>query len=141
MSPLANARTIPAGWSRHHAPVAEGAMNGRCRIFDPADDTTGWDAVNERPTLTHGAAVYDGPCRIEARLSANDVVQADDQETARDYLVQLVWDAAPIEEGWVLVPYECINDARLDGAVLRVDTEEVGTERFARDIFVTRVEG
>jgi hypothetical protein len=138
--PLPNARAIPRGWSAHHAPVAVGGMNGSCAIYDPATTSTGWDAATESVTITRGAAIYDGPCRIEARLSARDLVQADDEQVARQYLVQLTMDAPAISEGWELVPYACINDARLNGQVMRVDTEELGTERFTRDIFVTRVE-
>lgn len=138
--PLPAARVIPTGWSQHHAPVPMGAMNGSCRIYDPATAVPGWDAGTESNTLTRGTPIYDGPCRIEARLSAADAVQADDEQVARQYLVQLDIAAPAIAEGWELIPYACINDARLDGIILRVDDEELGTERFTRDLFVTRVQ-
>jgi hypothetical protein len=141
VSPLPNARAIPTGWSAHHAPVAVGGMNGRCRIYDPATTTIGWDEVNEVPTVVAGDPAHDGPCRIEPRLSARDIIQADDEQTTREYLVQVEMDAPAIHEGWELVPYQCINDARLNGITLRVDDEELGTERFTRDLFVTRVQG
>lgn len=140
MSPLPNTRVIPTGWSQAHAPVAEGGMNGRCRIYDPATATTGWDAPTESATLDRGEAVYDGPCRVEPALSASDVLQADDAETVRGYLVQILFDAAAVEKDWVLIPYDVVNDAHLDGEVLTVDDVQLGTERFTRDLICSHTQ-
>jgi hypothetical protein len=140
MSPLPNTRVIPTGWSAHHAPVAAGGMNGLVRIYDPATATTGWDPVNEAATLDRGTPTYDGPARIEAMLSATDAVQADDQETTRSYLVQILFDAAQVEKDWVLIPYGCINDPQLDGTVMTVDDAQMGTERFTRDLVASHTQ-
>lgn len=138
--PLANTRVVPVGWSRAHTPVAAGGMNGRCRIYDPATATPGWDAPTESATLTRGEAAYDGPCRIEPALSATDVLQADDAETVRGYLVQILFDAESVEKDWVLIPYDVVNDARLDGQVLTVDDVQLGTERFTRDLICSHTQ-
>lgn len=140
MSPLPNTRAIPTGWSRHHAGAAAGGMNGSCRIYDPALATTGWDPASESATADRGTPAYDGRCRIEPMLSANDVLQADDQETTRAYLVQIAFDAPHVEKDWVLVPYDVINDAQLDGAELVIDDVQYGTERFTRDLVATQTQ-
>ena len=140
MAPLPNARAIPLGWSQHHAPVAAGGMNGRCRIYDPATATKGWDGPTESVTLTRGTPVYDDVCRIEPALTADSVVQADDAQTVREYLVQILFDAAPVEPDWVLIPYQCINDAQLDGQVLTVGDVQQGTERFTRDLMCSHTQ-
>lgn len=138
--PFPATKVIPEAWSQHHAPVAVGGMNGKCRIYDPATATLGWDEVNEKTTVTAGEPVYDGRCRIEARFQAGQVVQGDDAESPREYLIELEWDAAPINPDFQLVPYECINDSRLNGETLTISDEEVGTERFSRAVFATRVQ-
>jgi hypothetical protein len=138
--PLANTRAIPTGWSQHHAPVAAGGMNGSCRIYDPATATTTWNPATESNDFTRGTAVYDGPCRIEPTLSATDVVQADDAETVRGYLVQILFDADPVEKDWVLVPYDVTNDTQLNGQVLTVDDVQLGTERFTRDLICSHTQ-
>lgn len=142
MSPLPNTRTVPTGWSQHHTAAAAGGMNGCCRIYNPATATTGWNATTESATLARSTPVYDGPCRIEAALTADTAVQADDAQTVRSYLVQVLFDAAPIEAdaGWVLIPYACTNDAQLDGLVLAVDDVQFGTERFTRDLMCSHTQ-
>lgn len=140
MSPLPNTRVIPTGWSQHHAPTAAGGMNGKCRIYDPANETTGFDDDTQSATLDRGTPVYDDVCRIEPQLAAHDVLQADDAETARGYLVQILFDAAPVEKDWVLVPYQVTNDPQLNGAVLTVDDVQMGTERFTRDLIASHTQ-
>lgn len=140
MSPLRNARVIPGAWSAHHAAAAAGGMNGRCRIYDPATATTGWDAATESATSDGGAPVYDGPCRIEPALSAREVLQADEQETTRTYLVQILFDAAHVEKDWRLVPYEVTNDPELNDVGMTIDDVELGTERFTRDLIVSHTQ-
>lgn len=135
--PLPNTKAVPAGWSTHHAPVAAGGMNGKVRIYDPATATPGWDDATESATLDRGVAVYDGPCRIQAQDDARSVVQADDPESVRGYLIQVLFDAPDVEQGWTAVPYEVLNDPSLNGAEMVVGDVEHGTERFTRDLFCT----
>ncbi|MGG5257463.1 DUF6093 family protein [Phycicoccus avicenniae] len=137
MSPLPNTRVVPADWSRHHARAAAGGMNGRCRIYDPTTETTGWDDATESRTLERGLPVYADACRIQALVDVRTEVQADEEVGRRRYLVQLLFDAPPLEKGWVLVPYGCTNDPQLEGAELVIDDIQLGTERFTRDIACT----
>lgn len=137
MSPLSGTRVIDPGWSRHHAPVAAGGMNAKCRIYDPAQDTTGWDEASESTTRTHGPAKYDGPCRIQALNDARSTPQADEQVAVRQYLVQLDFDTAAPREGFLLVPYDVINDTSLAGRELHVEDPQLGSERFTRDLVVS----
>lgn len=137
MAPLANARTIPLGWSAHHAPVAEGAMNGRVSIFDPARYTEGWDEVSESKTRITGPPMYAGPARIEPALSAREVVQADDAEQYRSYLIQITFDAPELDEEWDVVVDEAHNDPQLVGALMTITDVQLGTERFTRDLVCT----
>lgn len=134
MSPLPNSRVVPAGWSRHHATVAAGGMNGRCRIYDPATQTRGEDPVTESVTLERGLPVYADACRIQALLEADTALQADEQQRSRRYLVQLLFDAPHVEKDWVLIPEGCINDPELNGRLLYVRDIQSGTERFTRDL-------
>lgn len=139
--PLPGTKVIPAGWSRHHAPVAAGGMNARCRIYDPDEATAGWDDDTESATLTPGAAHYDGPCRIQALNNTATIPQADEEVRRRHYLVQLVMDAPPIREDWLVVPYDVLNDADgLDGQHLRVTDPQEGSERFTRDLICSHVQ-
>lgn len=68
------------------------------------------------------------------------MVQADDAQTVREYLVQILFDAAEVEPDWVLVPYQCTNDAQLDGQVLTVGDVQLGTERFTRDLMCSHTQ-
>ena len=141
MSPLPGTKVIPTGWSRHHAPVAAGGMNAKCRIYDPALQVKGWDSATESTTLDRGTPVYDGPCRIQALNNAQSTPQADEQVNHRSYLVQLLFDAPAIGEGWTVVPYDVINDtAGLNGQVLIVEDPQEGSERFTRDLICTHVQ-
>ena len=141
MSPLPGTKVIPPGWSRHHAPVAAGGMNAKCRIYDPALQVRGWDSVTESATLDRGTPVYDGPCRIQALSDARSIPQADEQVAHRSYLVQLLFDAPAIRQGWTVEPYDVINDmAGLNNQVLIVEDPQEGSERFTRDLSCTHIQ-
>lgn len=141
MSPLSGTKAIPTGWSRHHAPVAAGGMNAKCRIYDPALQVRGWDPVTESATLNRGAPVYDNLCRIQALNDARSTPQADEQVTHRSYLVQLLFDAPAIGQGWTVVPYDVINDtAGIHDQELIVEDPQEGSERFTRDLVCTHVQ-
>ena len=139
--PFPGTRVIDPGWSRHHAPVAAGGMNAKCRIYDPALQVKGWDSATESATLNRGTPVYDNLCRIQALNNAQSTPQADEQVTHRSYLVQLLFDAPAIGEGWTVEPYDVINDtAGLQDQVLIVDDPQEGSERFTRDLICTHVQ-
>jgi len=137
VSPLPGSKVIPLRWSRYHALVAVGGMNAKCRIYNPDLDESGWDAATESGTLQRGAAVYDGPCRIQAVRSEAGTVQADESVTSRQYLVQVLFEAPDVEEKWQVVPYAVINDAHLEGIPLTVNDVQHGSERFTRDLVCT----
>lgn len=133
--PFPNTRVVPAGWSQHHARTAAGGMNGRCRIYDPATATPGWDNATESATLDWGTPVYDGPCRIQIQRGARTLVQGDEQIERVTYLVQLAFSAPVLATGWALVPYDCVNDSQLvAGQPLYITDTQLGTERFTRDL-------
>lgn len=135
--PLPGTRVVPTGWSKHHAPVAAGGMNARCRIYNPDLDVTGWDPVTESATVVRGTPIYNGPCRIQAIKSEGESVQADESVKSRQYLVQLLFAAPDVEEKWQVVPYEAINDDHLNGLPLSIDDVQHGSERFTRDLVCT----
>lgn len=139
--PFPGTKVTPTGWSRHHAPVAAGGMNAKCRIYDPALQVKGWDSDTESATLNRGAPVYDNLCRIQALNNAQSTPQADEQVAHRSYLVQLLFDAPAIGEGWTVEPYDVINDtAGLNGQALIVEDPQEGSERFTRDLICTHVQ-
>ena len=141
MSPLPGSKVIPLRWSRHHAPVAAGGMNAKCRIYDPALQVKGWDSATESATLNRGTPVYDNLCRIQALNDVRSTPQADEQVAHRSYLVQLLFDAPAIGEGWTVEPYDVINDtAGLNGQALIVEDPQEGSERFTRDLTCTHIQ-
>ena len=141
MSPLPGTKVTPTGWSRHHAPVAAGGMNAKCRIYDPALQVKGWDSATESATLNRGTPVYDNLCRIQALNNAQSTPQADEQVAHRSYLVQLLFDAPAIGQGWTVEPYDVINDtAGLNGQALIVEDPQEGSERFTRDLICTHIQ-
>ena len=136
--PFDTTRVIPKGWSQHHAPVAAGGMNATVQIFNPADDTDGWDEATESKTRVHGAPVYDGPARIQQVDSPDQQTQTDQQVTEHRYLIQLPFDAPHISKGWPLVVTACANDADVVAwtATREATITDVqhGSERFTRDL-------
>lgn len=139
--PFGNTRVIPKGWSKHHAPVAAGGMNATVQIFDPADDTTGWDEATESNTLVHGAPVYDGPARIQEVDSPEQTQQVDQSVMEHRYLIQILFDAPHVEKGWPLVVTACENDADVVAWTATRDATitdvQHGSERFTRDLQAT----
>ena len=142
MTPLPGTKTVPTGWSRHHTTAAAGGMNAKCRIYNPDDDTTSWDDTTESRTTVRGAPIYDGPCRIQTIMPGRVAAapQADEVVQFRDYLIQLTFNAPAIAEGWVVEPYEVINDPALNGASMTVASPQEGSERFTRDLLCRHVQ-
>lgn len=139
--PFDTTRVIHPDWSKHHAPVAAGGMNATVQIFNPADDTDGWDPVKEENTLIHGTPVYDGPARVQELNRPDRATQADQEVTEHQYLVQLVMDASHIETGWPLVVSECANDTDIvtwtTARAATINDIQHGSERFTRDIGIS----
>ena len=130
---------IPTGWSQHHAPVAAGGMNAHVVIRDPAEATQGeWDTETGTRPYVPGPAHYDGPARIQELNDAHEATQADQDVTTRTYLIQLLFDAPHIEQGWQVTVTEAENDTDLiawttDRPLVIADVQH-GSERFTRDI-------
>lgn len=140
--PFTWARVIPEGWSQHHAPIAAGGMNATIRITDPDRTSPGrWDEGTEQQVPGETYVAYDGPARIQAVDTATDSEQATQDITQRRYLVQMLFDAPRIEQGWPVVVTECRNDADLvawttERPMVVADVQH-GSERFTRDLICT----
>ncbi|CAN7195816.1 DUF6093 family protein [Knoellia sp. LjRoot47] len=134
MSPLPGTRAIPAGWSAHHAPVAEGALNGAGTVYDPDLRTTGWDDATESPTVVEGAPLYDGPLGIMSTQSEQTAQQAGDVVRTREYLVRFAADCPWLREGLLVKVTNGHADVDLTGRTLTVIDAQLGTERFQRDV-------
>lgn len=139
--PFPNARVIPAGWSKHHQPVAAGGMNAACELYGPEGAGT-YDPDTMSTTATRGPARWTGRCRVQTyagQATAGD--QVGQEVTSRDYLVQLDETGAPVPgdvaEGWAVVVTACGNDVSLVGRTLPVTDVLRGSERAARDLVVT----
>lgn len=136
MSPLPGTRTIPAGWSAHHQPVATRALNGSCRVYDPDTVTTGWDPETESVTVTKGTPLYDGPFALMATQSDRSAQQADDVVRIREYLARFPADVPWMREGLLVEVVDGHADTSANGRIVRVVDAQLGTERFQRDVIV-----
>lgn len=141
--PLPGTRAVPAGWSRHHQPVASGGMNAACVITDPTRTVPGaWDEASGEygPGTPH--VVLDGdpgwPCRVQRLLGDQDSEQAGQDSTTRRYLVQLddpnLATLPDVEVGHVITITAAVNDSHLVGLHLQVVDVQHGSERFTRDL-------
>ena len=134
--PLPTTRVIPVSWSEYHAPVARGGMNAT--VVARAAGTTGWDPVTESRTYVPGAVLYSGPARVQRVDQGYDAEQAEEDVTARNYLVQIDYAAAPVSVGQTLQVTECRNDPQLVTQTVNhrlvVTDVQYGSERFTRDL-------
>lgn len=139
--PFDTTRVVPAGWSQHHAAVAAGGMNATIHISDPNAQTRGWDATTESTTITTAEPVYAGPARIQEVMSAEEATQTGQQVTERRYLLQILFDAAPVQQGWAVRVTDCPNDTELVAWTttrpMTVTDVQMGSERFTRDLIAT----
>lgn len=141
--PFPNTRVIPKDWSAHHAPVLASSANATCFFYDPDKTQTDWDPeTGEVGTTTYHyvAGNADNPlrCRVVAQQGANPTEQADQLSTERPYLVQVV-DALLgdflVQERHEVRIVSADNDPRLVGKSLRVESVQMGSERFMRDVW------
>lgn len=144
--PLPGTKVIPAGWSRHHQPVASGGMNAACVITDPTRTVPGeWDEATGEYGPGTPFVVLDGdpgwPCRVQAVQSDQDSEQAGQGSTTRRYLIQLhdpdLEGLPDVEEGHVVAVTSAVNDPHLVGLHLQVVDVQHGSERFTRDVVCT----
>lgn len=139
MTPFDTTKTVPAGWSRHHASAATGGMNATVTVrrpdgapaYNPATDDT------EQPYVV----LYDrGPARIQELLSSRAADSAGQEVTGRSYLVALDAlhpgaDLLRLADGPLEVRVDVApNDALLGEEVLYVLDVMLGSERFERDL-------
>jgi hypothetical protein len=136
VSPLANTRVIPTGWSAHHAPVAAGGMNATVTIGNTRTGTEHDPETDD--TVDTWSTEYDtGPARIQVINQAEQADAAGQQVTGRTYLVQLDKNhdgADEITPGARVVVDAAVNDAQLVAQVLWVVDVQMGSERFTRDL-------
>lgn len=149
--PFPGTKVIPAGWSRHHQPVASGGMNAACVITDPArtipgawDNTTGtYGPSTPFVVLPTDTVDKDGgwPCRVQALTGERGAEQVGQDSSTRRYLVQLhdpnLATLPDLEVGHVVTITGAINDPHLVGLDLTVEDVQHGSERFTRDVMCT----
>jgi hypothetical protein len=138
MAPFPTTRVVPAGWSAHHAPVTEGAMNAECAItFGQAGG--GWDPTNGSTAGTP-LATYTGPCRVQYTGTGTRETDAADQLVAEQaVLVALPRAAGPQSEGArVRVTYVDANGpTRLIGRLLTVRSVNRSSLAWEQDLTCT----
>lgn len=133
--PLPGTRTIGRGWSAHHQPVAEHALNGAATVYDPDLRTTAWNPTTESVDVVEGPAVYAGAVGIMAVQSDRTAIQADDVVRSRDYLVRFPAACPWLREGLLVHVTDGHADGTdLTGRWLHVVDAQLGTERFQRDV-------
>lgn len=140
--PFPGTRVIPVGWSQHHAPVAAGGMNATITIHNPAAGTYGWDEATESTTWQPGPAAYEGPARIQQVQARSDAtIQADQSVKDHAYLIQILFDAPAVDEGWTVRVTDAVNDTHLvawtAARPLSITDVQHGSERFTRDLTAT----
>lgn len=138
--PLPNTRVIHPDWSRHHRPVAEGAMTGECVITEAAstgtvaefDETLG---VSAPPTPT---VVYRGICRVQRAIATESHPTIADREvTLRDYYVMLpvaAPGATQVEVNHIVEFTVMADDPTLVGRTMRVRGDRRGSLLWQRDL-------
>lgn len=132
MAPLDTTKTVPAGWSRHHASAATGGMNATVTVGDLTGVET-YDPVTDDTTREY-STTYAGPARIQAlRQFSHLTLIAGQQVSGRTYLVQLPFDATGVELGMRVHVTSAVNDTDLVGQDLWVVDPQYGSERFTRD--------
>lgn len=134
--PLPGTRVIPKSWSAHHQPVAAGALNGSCLVYDPDLATTGWDPATESVTVVEGVPIYEGPFALMATQSDRSTQQADDIVRSREYLARFPAGVPWMREGLLIKVVDGHADTSANGRVLHVVDAQLGTERFQRDVIV-----
>lgn len=141
--PLPNTRIIPKHWSAHHAPALGSSTNATCFFYDPEKSQTDWDPETGEvgETTYHfiqGTVESPLRCRVVAQQKANPTEQADQLSTERPYLVQ-VFDSSlgdfSVEERHEVRIVSADNDPRLVGRSMRVESVQMGSERFMRDVW------
>ena len=136
--PFPGTRVIHPDWSKHHAPVAAGGMNATVQIFNPDAAVSTWNPVTEQQDYDRGEPIYDNPARVQQLSTAGETNQAAQDVTAHTYLVQLLFDAPHIEQGWRVIVTEATNDSHLVAWTttrpMHITDVQHGSERFTRDI-------
>jgi len=136
--PFSTTRVIHADWSKHHQPVAEGAMTAVCRIETPGVGPGSTDPGTESKIPAAPIVIIDDcPCRIQEIDSATEATQAGQQVTERRYLIPVPADVPDVPEGAHIVITAADNDAHLVGRRLQVTDVQYGSERFERDLIAT----
>lgn len=129
--PFGNTRVIPTGWSRHHAPVAEGGMNAEVTIGTRGATTHDPDTDE---TTTTWSQEYAGPARIQALNEAQQQDLAGERISGRGFLVQIRFDADRVVPGMRVHVTSAVNDELLVGDDLWLVDAQSGSERFTRDL-------
>lgn len=135
MSPIPGYKVIPAKWSEHHRPTAEGGMTGTCSLF----------SINDGPAPYPLPAGWDGlvplaagkPCRVQVLNNSKSSVSAEQPVGTRQYLVTLPINGLPpitVGEGGTVIKVTAAKDVGLIGRTLRVIDIQHGTEMFQRDL-------
>lgn len=128
--PRPGSQVVPAGWQKHHRPVAEGTWTAWCTIDTAGEGAGTWNAATNE---------YDPPARIvlhtqvPCRVQQHTLPQASDvgtqQVSSHDYLV--------------VVPVE-ITDAEVDQQVTvtgsRDATDPVDPSLIGRPLVITDVQ-
>ena len=134
MAPLPSSRVIPAGWSEHHRPTAEGGMTAVCRIIGPGERTSKYG--EPAPVVL----VDRVKCRVQQHNQSNEGVQAGRETYTREYLVSLpvklpgrVLAGTP---GHTIIITEA-KDPELVGRAFRVEQVLHGSEVWQRDLLCT----
>lgn len=136
--PLPGSRVIPLGWEAHHAPVAEGAMTGTCRVQRPSSAATFNETAHksEYPTPTVLYTTVGRAQRLPMRGADQSV--GDRNVTLQRYQVSIPRDR-PAPQINDQVVFTACGDPSLVDLILRVTGSTLGTLRWERDLFCEEV--
>jgi len=132
VSPLPGTRVIPADWSAHHRPVANGTMTADCEILRT---TSGPVPYGE--TADPAAPIWTGTCRVQQTQRGRPYLAVDQPSEIRHYLVTLPIEGMPdlrAGEGGDIVRVTASSDPHLAGRLLRIVDVQHGALMWERDV-------
>lgn len=136
MAPLPNTRVIPAHWSEHHRPTAEGGMTAEGIITraPSAGASAAFDedlGISVPPAAT---VVYSGVLRLQRSGADERQLQTADREvTIRDYQLSYPTDGSPSQVNDMLTITACPDNPAIVGETLRIRDARIGSLSWQRD--------
>jgi hypothetical protein len=133
--PRPGSQVIPAGWSAHHQPVAEGTMTARCTIDRAGDGPPVWnDDTGAYDPIPRVVLHADVPCRIQ-QWKQPLVADVGQQElTTHHYLIPVPVYITDVAVGQQVLVTTNPDDPSLVGRRLDITDVQRGSLAWERDL-------